>query len=71
MAYYTDNLVAGEILMCKTIRSGTVKPYLSVAAELSRPVSMMNPYLDIMGNQSRYISDIIKRIKKVGNRNQP
>ena len=74
MACYTVSLATGNTLMCKTIASGTLKRYLGAAAELSRPANMMNPCLDIMGKQSRYISDIIKELKRwesIPNRREP
>ena len=64
MACYTTNLSGGGTLLCKTIASGTVLWYQSAAAELSRPVNMLNPCLDIMGKRSRYINDIIKDLKR-------
>ena len=60
--------------MCTTIKSGTIKRYLAAAAEVSIPAKMMNPCLDIMGNQSTYIKSIlteIKRWEKVPNRKEP
>ena len=74
MACYTANLAAGETLLCKTIRSDTILRYLSAAAELSVPAKMMNPCLNIMGNQSNYISDIIHELKRwesMPNRREP
>ena len=64
MACYAANLVAGETLLCKTIRSGTILRYLSAAAELSVPANMMNPCLNIMGKQSSYINDIIHELRR-------
>ena len=64
MACYTVHLVSGQTLLCKTIKSGTVKRYLAAAAELSIPAKMMNPTLDIMGNQSAYIKNIIKECQR-------
>ena len=74
MACYTVHLATGHTLMCKTIASGTIKRYLNAAAELSRPANMMNPCLDIMGQTSRYINDIIKELKRwesIPNRREP
>ena len=74
MACYTVHLVGGHTLLCKTIASGTIKRYLSAAAELSRPANMLNPCLDIMRNRSRYINDILKELKRwesVPNRREP
>ena len=74
MACYTVHLACGHTLLCKTIASGTIKRYLNAAAELSRPANMLNPCLDIMGNRSRYINDILiefKRWESVPNRREP
>ena len=62
MACYTVHLATGHTLMCKPIASGTIKRYLNAAADLSRPANMMNPCLDIMGNTSKYMSDVIKEL---------
>ena len=37
---------------------------MSAAAELSMPLRMMNPCLDIMGNFSTHIKDIINELKR-------
>ena len=64
MACYTAYLATGETLMCKCIKSSTILRYLSAAAELSIPAKMMNPCLDIMGNFSSSIKDIINELKR-------
>ena len=64
MACYAAYLILGETLLCRSIKSGTISRYLSAAADLSVPAKMMNPCLDIMGKQSRYIKDIIKEQKR-------
>ena len=74
MTWYSVHLVGGHTLLCKTIVSGTIKRYLSAAAELSRPANLLNPCLDIMGNMSRYINNILKELKiweSVPNRREP
>ena len=64
MACYTAHLATGETLLCKSIKSSTIIRYLSAAAELSIPAKMLNPCLDIMGNLSRYIKDIMNELKR-------
>ena len=64
MTHYTAHLATGNTLMCKTVLSGTIRRYLNAAAELSRPANIINPCLDIIGKTSRYISDIIKELKR-------
>ena len=74
MACYTAHLVAGETLLCISIRSGTISRYLAAAAELSLPAKMMNLCLDIMGKRSTYIQDILKectRWESIPNRKEP
>ena len=47
---------------------------MNAEAELFRTVNMINPCLDIMGNTSRYIRDIIKESKRwesIPNRREP
>ena len=48
MACYVVHLAAGNTLLCKCIKSGTISKYLSVAADLSHPAQMMNSVIDIM-----------------------
>ena len=43
MSCYTAYLASGATLLCKTIKSGTIKRYLSAVSELSAPTQMMNP----------------------------
>ena len=59
MACYTAYLATGETLLCKSIKTNTIIRYLNATAELSTLAKMINPCLDIMGNQSMYIKDII------------
>ena len=74
MACYTAHLASGATLLCKTIKSDTIKRYLSAASELSAPAQMMNPTLDLMGNLSVFIKDIIHEVKRwetMPNRREP
>ena len=74
MACYTADLVAGENLLCMTLKAGTISRYLQAAAELSIPANMMNPCLDVTGKQSKHIKDIIneaKRWESVPDRREP
>ena len=64
MACYTAHLATGETLLCKSIKSNTIIRYLSAAAELSIPAKMLNPCLDIMGQLSSHIKDIINELKR-------
>ena len=64
MACYTAHLATGHTLLCKSIKSSTISRYLSAAAELSIPAKMMNPCLDIMGNVSKEIKDILNELKR-------
>ena len=64
MACYTAYLASGTTSLCKTIKSGTIKRYLSAASELSVPAQMMNPTLDLMVNTSVIINDILHEAKR-------
>ena len=64
MACYTANLVAGDNILCTTLKSGTILRYLSAANALSLNASVMNPCLDISGKQSKHINDIITEVKR-------
>ena len=74
MSCYAADLVAGENLVCKTIKAITIKKYLAVAAELSIQLQMMNPTLNLMGKESKFISDVLhelKRWEEIPNRREP
>ena len=74
MACYTAHLATGETLLCKSIKASTITRYLAAANELSVPAKMINPCLDIMGNQSTYIKDILHELKRwesIPNRKEP
>ena len=74
MACYTAHLDSGATLLCETIKSGTIKRYLSAAAELSVPAQMMNPTLNLMGKTSVFITDILQKAQRwesMPNRREP
>ena len=74
MACYTAYLAAGNTLYCKTIKSGTIKRYLTAASEFSVPAQMVNPCLNIMGKQCVYIKDILnesRRWESIPDRREP
>ena len=74
MACYTADLIAGENILCMTLKSGTILRYLSAAAELSIPANIMNPCIDVTGKQSKLIKDIIheaRRWEHMPNRQEP
>ena len=74
MACYTAFLASGETLLCRSIRSSTIKQYLKAASDLSIQANLVNPCIDIKGEYSIYIKDILKEIKrweKVPNRKEP
>ena len=74
MACYTADLVAGENILCMSLKSGTILRYLQAAAELSIPSNMMNPCIDVTGKQSRFIKDILHEVKRweiMPNRQEP
>ena len=59
MACYTVHLASGQTLLCRAIKISTIKKYLKTATDLSIPFQMMNPTLDLLGKQSKYIGDIL------------
>ena len=64
MACYTAYLASGATLLCKTIKSGAIKRYLSAAAELSVPAQMMNPALNLIDKNQLFIRDILRETQK-------
>ena len=59
MACYTAHLASGQTLLCRTIMTLTIKKYLKAATDLSIPFQMINPVLNLLGNQSKYIGYIL------------
>ena len=59
MACYTAHLASGKTLLCRAIKTLTIKKYLKAATYLYIPFQMMNPTLNLLGNQSKYIGDIL------------
>ena len=50
MACYTAHLVSGQTLLCRAIKTLTIKKYLKAATDLYIPFQMMNPTLNFLGN---------------------
>lgn len=74
MDYYTAHLASGATLLCKTIKPGTIKRYLSVAAKLSVLNQMANPTLNPMGKSSAFIRDILRKtqgLESMPNKREP
>ena len=74
MTCYITYLIIGHVLLYKCIKSGIISKYRSAAADLSKPAQMMNLTIDIVGNQSHPIKDIIyeyKRWESIPNRHEP
>ena len=74
MACYTAHLASGQTLLCRAIKTETIKKYLKAATDLSLPFQMMNPTLNLLGNQSKYIGDILheaSRWESMPNRREP
>ena len=59
MVCYTAHLALGQTLLCCAIKTVTIKKYLKAATDLSIPFQMMNPTLDLLGKQSKYIGGIL------------
>ena len=51
-------LVSGQTLLCRTIKTLIIKKHLKAATYLSLPFQMMNTNLNLLGNQSKHIGDI-------------
>ena len=64
MSCYAADLAAEENLVCKTIKAITIKKYLAAAAEVSIHSQMMNPTLNWMGKESKFISDVLPELKR-------
>ena len=64
MSFYAADLAAGENLVCKIIKAKTIKKCLVAAAELLIHSQMMNPTLNLMGKESKFISDVLHELKR-------
>ena len=74
MACFAATLASGQTILCKSIRADTINKYLSAAAALSRPFHEMNPLINIMGEKSQLVKDIIhetRRWESMPNRREP
>ena len=59
MLHCATYLVGKENLVCKSVEAVTIKKYLVAASELSTHSQMMNPTLNLMGSQSKFISYVL------------
>ena len=64
MSCYGADFAAEENQACKTIKAITIKKYLAAAVELSIHPQMMNPTLNFMGKESKFISDVLHELKR-------
>ena len=74
MACYTAHLASGQTLLCRAIMTLTIKKCLKAATDLSLPFQMMNPALNLLGNQTKNIGDILHeatRWESMPNRREP
>ena len=59
MACYVAHLASGQTLLCRSIKTCTIRKYLKAASDLSIPFQMMNPTVDIQAKESKFIKDIM------------
>ena len=74
MACYTASLTDSETLLCKSIRTNTVKKYLDAVSELFFMVNMYDPTKNLQGVRSTYIEAVLKehlRWEVIPNRREP
>ena len=74
MAAYAIFLISGQNLVCRTIRSGTVKQYLSAVTKLFTNADIMDPCLDKYGTTNKYLKAVYKeavRWESIPNRAEP
>ena len=62
MSCYAADLAARENLACKLIKAITIMKYLAAAAELSIDSQIMNQTLNLMGKESKFISDVLHEL---------
>ena len=60
MASYAIYLLAGQNLVCRTIKSGTVKQYLSAVTKLFTSMDVMDPCLDKYVHTNRFLKAVYK-----------
>ena len=74
MACYAVSLANGENLVCRAIRSGTIREYLRAAASWSTSANLYSPLLTASGIKSPIVENIIreqKRWESMPNRREP
>ena len=74
MASYAIYLLAGENLVCRTIKSGTVKQYVSAVTKMFTSADVMDPCLDKYGHTNRFLKAVYKeatRWEAMPNRAEP
>ena len=59
MVCYVAHLASGQTLLCRSIKTCTIRKYLKAASDLSIPFQMMNPTVDIQAKESEFIKDIL------------
>ena len=74
MACYAVALAGGENLVCRSIRSGTIREYLRAAASWATCENLYSPLLNEMGIKSTIVENIVreqKRWESMPNRQEP
>ena len=74
LACYTASLTESETLLCKSIRTATVKKYLDAVSEMFVLANLHDPIKNLQGVRSPYIEAVLKehlRWETVPNRREP
>ena len=74
LACYTASLSNSETLLCKSIRTSTIKKYLEAITELFVKANFQDPQKNLYGEKSPYVEAILKehlRWETVPNRREP
>ena len=63
LALHAADLANNNTILCRAIKSNTIKGYLCAAASFSTAVQRLDPQLDIYGRRSIYVSKILSEVK--------
>ena len=64
LALYAADLANNNTILCRAIKSNTIKQYLRAAASFSIAAQRLDPQLDIYGKRSFWINKVLQEVKR-------
>ena len=59
LALYAADLANNNTILCRAVKSNTIKGYLRAAASFSAAAQRLDPPLDMYGQRSSYINKVL------------